>query len=125
MHRVFVYGTLKEGHLNHHVMQRFGTSKKLEVEAFIEGIMYTLGVYPAVIEGRGAIKGEVWLVDDKTLKLLDQLEDHPDFYERKIVKLLGTEERVMAYIMPKERLPGYARQMQAGIWSKRYPVRFN
>ena len=30
------------------------------------------------------VLGEVYEVDDKMLELLDQLEDHPKYYERKV-----------------------------------------
>ncbi|XP_003704184.2 putative gamma-glutamylcyclotransferase CG2811 isoform X2 [Megachile rotundata] len=90
LHRVFVYGTLKRGEPNHNLIQdtKNGYAKFL-------GIGRTLTPYPLVIATKYNIPfllkkpgighlvfGEVYDVDTKMLKKLDELEEHPALYER-------------------------------------------
>ena len=83
---VFVYGTLQKEFGNHRVMQRAGGE-------FI-GKARTFNKYPLVVEGlpylldsRGDgenVEGEIYEVPDEGFSDLDQLEGHPNFYERRI-----------------------------------------
>ena len=72
-HVVFVYGTLKRGHVRHFALagQRFlGEAKTLPRYR-----MVNLGSYPAIVEpGSFAISGELWEVDVACLALLDEIE---------------------------------------------------
>lgn len=96
LYRVFVYGTLKRGEPNHGIIKDAanGYAKFL-------GLGKTIVSYPLVIATRYNIPfllkkantgnyvfGEVYDVDSKMLKRLDELEEHPTFYER-------TEEEVV------------------------------
>ena len=81
MNRVFVYGTLKRGQRNNHYLQgaefvsRFTTASRYS--------MYAFDGYPAVcLNGRHAIHGEIYHVDDQQFLLLDELEWYPRFYQR-------------------------------------------
>lgn len=95
---VFVYGSLKRGFRNFHVMKRFKDAKYV-AEATLDGAdMYSLSAFPAIVmnpEG-GKIKGEVWSIPEENLACLDLFEGHPDFYRRveAVVSLAGggTEE---------------------------------
>ena len=82
MTKVFVYGTLKKGKPNNYLLQ----SSELLGESIVKGQLYYYGMegsFPvAVLEEDGEIKGEVWLVDDKTLTNLDLLEGYPDWYSK-------------------------------------------
>jgi len=83
-HLVFVYGTLRHGECNHHLLsqaQWLGNHTTLPIYS-----LYDLGAYPAVIEGHSAIIGEVYLVDEETLAQLDLLEDHPVTYRRELIE---------------------------------------
>lgn len=81
---VFVYGTLKRGFGNHHLLNgsKF-ISQAITKEKYA---LYVSGI-PFVIEDEPVshIAGEVYEVDDKTLARLDHLEGHPDWYRRKSV----------------------------------------
>lgn len=83
-HTVFVYGTLKSGRSNHHLLE---TGKFLgDGYTARELVMYHSG-FPMVCEGNdlsGKITGEVYTVDDATLLRLDRLEGHPNFFCRKL-----------------------------------------
>lgn len=69
----FVYGSLKKGFYNHHYLK---DSKYID-EGFISNY-YLLSInnkrYPALLKGKGIVKGEVYLVDRLSLKNLDVLE---------------------------------------------------
>lgn len=67
-HLVFVYGTLRNGERNHHLLatsQCLGHHTTPPVYS-----LYDLGTYPAVITGHSPILGEVYLIDDETLNQL-------------------------------------------------------
>ena len=83
-HLVFVYGTLRHGEANHHLMvqaQWLGTHTTPPIYS-----LYDLGPCPAVTKGRSAIVGEVYLIDEATLEQLDLLEDVPVTYKRKQIE---------------------------------------
>ncbi|EEX93399.1 hypothetical protein VIOR3934_12907 [Vibrio orientalis CIP 102891 = ATCC 33934] len=83
-HLVFVYGTLRHGECNHHLLsqaQWLGKHTTLPIYS-----LYDLGAYPAVIEGHSAIIGEVYLVDEETLAQMDLLEDVPVTYRREPIE---------------------------------------
>lgn len=75
MTRVFIYGTLKRGGINHFYMhgQRF-VSEASTVAGFR---LFDLGGYPGMVRDDAgiSIEGELWDVDDKALEKLDELED--------------------------------------------------
>lgn len=82
-HLVAVYGTLRQGYGNHHLLYN---------AQFLES-GYTVQEYPMVCTGipyvreepgKGyPIRVEVYAVNDDQLKALDSLEGHPDWYYRK------------------------------------------
>jgi gamma-glutamylaminecyclotransferase len=89
-HRVFVYGTLKRGHSNHALL---ATSRFLGEAATLQTYwMITTGVFPVVLDAVPAdfglpplaIAGEIYRVDDATLKDLDRLEREGRSYDRKV-----------------------------------------
>lgn len=81
MTKVFVYGTLKEGHGNHDYLR----TSKLIRRAYVPGFLLinTTG-YPYAFEAEPTdfVIGEVYEVDDKTLENLDSLEGYPSHYNR-------------------------------------------
>ncbi|XP_061939617.1 putative gamma-glutamylcyclotransferase CG2811 isoform X4 [Apis cerana] len=100
LQRVFVYGTLKRGEPNHCLIQdtENGYAKFL-------GLGRTTIPYPLIIAtdynipfllkkpGFGHhVFGEVYDVDSKMLKKLDELEEHPAFYKRSEENILFAPE---------------------------------
>jgi len=95
MHRVFVYGTLKRGHGNwHHFLKDDAAfvGHAITVKEF----SMIAGGFPVVLDcdgNRGQIKGEVYDVDDETLRRLDGLEgfrgegDPTNMYDRKLTEV--------------------------------------
>lgn len=78
---VFVYGTLMKGHCNDHYLREeryIGIGKLRHYE------MYHVASYPGIIESEGeSVVGELYEIDEKLLKTLDQLEVEGDLYIRK------------------------------------------
>lgn len=99
--RVFVYGTLRAGESNHHLLHGNTPVALARTEAAYE--LVSLGAYPAMLAGgTTAVVGEVYEVDPLTLASLDELEEHPDFYQRQTIRLESGEE-VMAYLLPRDQ----------------------
>ncbi|CAJ0583746.1 unnamed protein product, partial [Mesorhabditis spiculigera] len=93
-HQVFVYGTLKSGEPNFHVMSEtdgiyssIGKGRTLHTYPLIIASPFNV---PMVIFDRGnghRIHGEVYQVNDVKLAELDKLECHPDDYRREIEQI--------------------------------------
>ncbi len=81
---VFVYGTLRQGQNNHHLLAQSEWLGNYATPPIYS--LYDLGAYPAVIEGHSVLYGEVYRVDDKTLQQLDLLEDVPVTYRREQIE---------------------------------------
>ena len=81
---VFVYGTLRKGEVNHHLLK--GAEYLGEHTTLPRYRMLDLGAYPGLVEaGYTAIVGEVYRINLKQLILLDRLEDYPRLYDRKLI----------------------------------------
>lgn len=95
---VFVYGTLRNGHSNHHLLKEAHCYGIGSTEAAYA--MYLLGGYPYVTgsETRYPIVGELYAVDGDTLKTLDSVEGHPRYYERREITVIVGEERHLAWM---------------------------
>lgn len=88
--RLFVYGTLKRGHRLHSHLK--GQSYLGEGQTLPEFRLLNCGWYPALVESEDgrSICGEVWQVDNETLKRLDEVEDvGSGLYERREISLLA------------------------------------
>jgi gamma-glutamylcyclotransferase (GGCT)/AIG2-like uncharacterized protein YtfP len=95
-HRVFVYGTLKSGFRNHHLLKGgefFGGAATVPTYQMIENGFPVIMQDP---EGK-PVAGEIYSVDDETLARLDQLEREGSSYDRKLIDVilsLATGERL-------------------------------
>jgi len=81
---VFVYGTLRHGQSNHHLLVQSEWLGNYATPPLYS--LYDLGPYPAVVDGHSVIYGEVYRVDDATLQQLDILEDIPVMYRREQIE---------------------------------------
>jgi gamma-glutamylcyclotransferase (GGCT)/AIG2-like uncharacterized protein YtfP len=88
--RLFVFGNLKKGKQNHNFMEDSNYIGKGSVSGFD---MYDLGSFPALIRGEGVVSGEVYEVDTKLLKKLDQLEGNNSLNKRTKTLILMDDKK--------------------------------
>lgn len=95
---VFVYGTLKEGHYNHYLLQS-ANAKLVEKNVKIDDFqMRSFGSFPCVRSKKDSfIIGDVYEIDEAGLNLLDSLEI-PYGYVREIVKAKINKETKKCYV---------------------------
>jgi len=80
-YRLFVYGSLRRGEINHGFM---GSSRCEAFLAWLPGVLYDTGRgYPAMAEGKGDVAagtgivcGEIYRIDEETLARIDDLEEY-------------------------------------------------
>lgn len=104
-HLLFTYGTLQKGFSNHYLIkgaEYLGSGKTLEKYS-----LYESGI-PYVFKGEevSQIHGELYRVDNHTLKIIDRLEGHPDWYRREEVAVLtenGVTVTAWLYFYPEKR----------------------
>lgn len=82
--QVFVYGTLLAGKTNHSYLV---DAVFIGPDRLLGADLYDLGSYPMIIPGQGIVCGEVYGITAHILGQLDELEDHPDLYQRKLTPL--------------------------------------
>lgn len=111
--RLFVYGTLRRGEANHHLLLR-----ATYVREAVTPPAYTLFAcdgHPAMGDGgTTTVVGEVFDVDDATLATIDRLEDHPTWYRRQLI-VLADGDSAWAYLLPPHFTEGRAR-IAGGDW---------
>ena len=92
---VFVYGTLRKGERANSMLQNSVYCGKYYLK---DCAMYDLGGYPGIKTDKGEyVIGEVYLIDDETLKRLDGYEGEGSLYERKAVTAYNGKERMDCY----------------------------
>ena len=112
---IFVYGTLRKGHCNHHLLKDAHCYGVGSSEASYA--MYLKNGYPYITssEARYPIVGELYSVDDDTLAQLDKFEGHPRYYERREIPVIMREERYDAWMYFRDP-PGVL--MQCGDYNE-------
>jgi len=103
-HRVFVYGTLRRGQRNHHLL---ASSKFVGETATLRPFwMITTGPFPVLLDQVPddfgvpalAVFGEIYHVDDATMVELDRLERAGIAYDRKVTEVFEGGHKVETYI---------------------------
>jgi gamma-glutamylcyclotransferase (GGCT)/AIG2-like uncharacterized protein YtfP len=95
--KVFVYGTLMKGNSNY---KSFLGDADFIGEFVARGFaLYDLGSYPGIIHSESdKVKGELFSIDDKTLRKLDRLEGEGSLYIRKLISVVNdSDESQEAY----------------------------
>ena len=120
MSKVFVYGSLKQGYGNNRLLS---LAKFLGATETVDDT-YDLrcwGSFPAVYkQGDTSIKGELYEVDEDTMKNLDYLEGYPSFYNRERVQLYSGDMAWMYYIDAHHSPEGKEGTLcPEGIWPAR------
>ena len=81
---VFVYGTLKRGHGNHHWLAGAPFMGEAELP---QVVLFDLGPFPMAVPGNGRVIGELYRIDAAALARLDRLEGYPRLYDRRPLPL--------------------------------------
>lgn len=94
---LFAYGTLMSGYGNNHYLRNqkligAGTTDK-------EYTMYASGI-PFINENEktSQIHGELWEVESSALPYIDNLEGHPNWYQRKQIPVTVNGEKYTAWL---------------------------
>ena len=97
MVKVFVYGTLMRGHINH---SYYLSKSKFLGEAELDGYaMYSVSSFPGIVsETSGKVKGEVYSVNEETLRKLDSLEGEGSLYIKKMVDIQVNNETIQGFV---------------------------
>jgi gamma-glutamylaminecyclotransferase len=104
--RLFVYGTLRQGCTNHHLV--FG-SRHLGPATTVEPFVMTTQKsrsFPYIFKHAdlyaAPVKGEMYEINQEVLRRLDDLEGHPDHYRRQQIRVKTPKEEILecaAYIL--------------------------
>jgi len=114
--RIFTYGTLLRGELNHALLAGSRLVGPARTEPRFE--LVSLGPYPSmIVGGETAVVGEIYEVNLETLAALDRLECCPDLYRRVPIRLEDGGE-VLAYLMERAQVAGMPR-IPGGDWRRR------
>lgn len=115
-HRVFVYGTLRRGGHYHSVLSDALFIRNAHTQAEYE--LIDLGEYPGMLPGgKTSIAGEIYAVNNDTLRELDTLEECPNLYTRERISLIGCDE-VWGYLYRGADAPHQPR-IVSGDWFAR------
>lgn len=108
---VFLYGSARKKHINHDVLLNGnaiyrGTFVTQDPYYMIDmssiPVCYEIPPYDQLYNQCRRVVGEVYSVDEETLKQLDMLEGHPEFFRRKRVKVIvgdGSAKDTFMYLM--------------------------
>lgn len=112
--RVFVYGSLRRGQVNHCLLA--GARYLGMHETHPAYTMLDLGPYPGVISGgRARVLGEVYAIDTTTFARLDRLEGYPLEYDRRLIPTLWGQSWIYLY----RRAKGTEPRIVSGDWLRR------
>jgi gamma-glutamylcyclotransferase (GGCT)/AIG2-like uncharacterized protein YtfP len=115
-HLVFVYGTLRRGDARS-MSIRFPGSKFI-AEATVSGNLYDLGAYPGLRlnESDSQVTGEVYEVDDETLKRLDEFEASSNYLRKQVEIPLGAHPRMCWAYEPDPEFYSLQTVITSGDW---------
>lgn len=89
----FVYGTLKQGFGNNYIINKENSYKGVD-KVKDHTLILSTG-FPYMIPAEGlSVQGELYEVDEDTIKMLDALEGFPHHYQKKFIR---TEEGNIAF----------------------------
>lgn len=119
-HKLFVYGTLKQGYYNHRCIQ----GATFVGPAIAHGYsIFNLGGYPGIIEDDpGKVIGELYEITDEQLARCDRLEgvDHENpsrgLYRRERAEIVQGTTHLVANIYIYNGRPGEF--IESGVWER-------
>lgn len=114
-----VYGSLRPPYST---MANLGISDRVEHlgPCYVEGRLVDFGDYPALIEGGGRVRADLFAVGDDALAVLDRFESYyPEaagrsMYLRKRIRLLDPDREAWVYVYQGD--PGSRPLVESGDW---------
>ena len=117
-YKIFVYGSLIRDEFNHSILQRDDNKFIREAQTTRDYNLFDLGGFPGMTRpGSYSVMGEVYDVCSETIKHLDILESHPQFYRRTLIPL-NDGEVVWTYILDNAYAMN-APLIKSGNWKKK------
>jgi gamma-glutamylaminecyclotransferase len=114
---LFVYGTLKSGGRNVHLMKASKFIREATTEPHYR--IYDFGAHPALVRDDAdglAISGELWdVTDPETLAELDAFEEVPDWFHRAAIAVVGESQEVHSYFYSRPIPPNTP---SANLWPR-------
>ena len=92
---IFVYGTLMKGMINHEYLSNSKFLGNKEVDGYK---MYYLVGRPGVVRDKGIVKGELYEIDENTLRKIDMLEEYGNLYIREEIYINSIKAYIYVYI---------------------------
>jgi gamma-glutamylaminecyclotransferase len=114
MVNVFVYGTLLPNECNHHYL---ANAVFVADDAVENAELFNEGSYPMLRPGMGRVYGQLYRVPLADLESLDELEEHPDFFDRQFIRLASGQE-AWVYFGPEEFAQQFPK-IPSGCWRDR------
>ena len=121
--KLFVYGTLKMGHGNNRLLEHAEYLGDSTIPGYRLCYAHGPGSFPFAIPSENEkIKGEIWDIkdDEDTLRRIDNLEGHPNWYERTEEKTTNGHD-VNLYVMNREKdnlVPCPINTKQEYVWDR-------
>ena len=132
---LFVYGTLKQDEARGSLFGSWMNKTLFDVKAAtVQADLYDLGVFPAIVPGKGTVYGEAVTVKNPALmkhlvNTVDMIEgysgdpEHPEnmYVRKKVPVCLATGEVVEAYayfFAREDFIKNFATLIEGGIWSE-------
>ena len=99
--KIFVYGSLKRGKkLNHYLKGAKFLGEAITCDKY-PMVISKRGWYPYLLEKRGVgyrIKGEVYEVSPRLIKILDRVEEVPFYYYRKEIPICLNKKKIKTWV---------------------------
>lgn len=114
---LFVYGSLRRGEINHYLLEN---AEYIGDDAIANADLFNLGPYPMFVGGTGTLYGECYHIPLQIIPTLDQLEDHPHYYQRRWMQCVSGQTRLV-YQGFASHIPGCP-QIVSGSWRDRHSI---
>lgn len=100
---LFVYGSLLSSNSHHHLLEGSNFIGRAILENYG---LYKIAWYPGIVPKEGSkVLGEVYEIDENTLKKIDEFEEEGSLYKREKVKVIlknKKELEVWTYVYSRE-----------------------